>query len=203
MEEIWKDIDGYEGLYQVSNLGRVKSLERKDKYGRIFKEKVKELQIDKDGYFRTSLWKGKNGSLKQVHRLVAIAFIPNLENKPIVNHIDGNKQNNNVENLEWCTNSENDLHAYKLGLRTVNKTGTGKFGKLNGASKPVYMLDKNTEEIIKKFNSLADAARFLGRNANNMSHIAQQVRGKRKTAYGYKWRYADDKNNSSEQYQGD
>lgn len=199
MEEIWKDIEGYEGLYQVSNLGKVKSLERKDRYGRTFKEKIKQLQVDKDGYLRTSLWKEKNGSLKQVHRLVAVAFIPNEENKPIVNHIDGNKQNNNVKNLEWCTNSENDLHAYRLGLRTVNKTGEGRFGKLNGASRAIYMLDKNSNKILKKFESLADAGRFLGRNANQMSHIAAQIRGERRTAYGYKWRYAEDEIHNKQQ----
>lgn len=123
---------------------------------------------------------------------MAIAFIPNPQNKSQVNHIDGNKKNNNVNNLEWVTPSENSIHAYKNGLRTANKTGTGKFGKLNGASKPVYMLDKKTEKILMRFDALADAGRYLGRCPNQMGHIAAQVRGKRKTAYGYKWRYADE-----------
>lgn len=191
--EIWKDIEGYEGIYQISNLGRVKSTR---------KNIIRNNQNGKDGYKIISLWNKGKGKTFSIHRLVAETFIPNPDSKPVVNHIDGNKQNNNADNLEWCTNSENDLHAFRLGLRTVNKTGIGRFGNLNGASKSVYMLDKDTEKIIKKFNSLADAGRFLGRNANHMSHIAQQINGKRKTAYGYKWRYADDENYSSEQYQG-
>lgn len=183
-EEIWKDVKGYEGLYQISNFGRVKSL--------VYKGKIKELQTDKNGYARTSLWKKNNGSLKQVHRLVAIAFIPNPQNKSQVNHIDGNKKNNNVNNLEWVTPSENSIHAYRMGLRTVNKTGTGKYGKLNGSSKPVYMLDKETGEILIRFDSLADAGRYLGRKSNSMGGIAKQTRGETKTAYGFKWRYVDE-----------
>lgn len=193
--EIWKDIEGYEGLYQVSNMGRVKSLKRKDRYGRIIKEKIRNLQNGKDGYLIISLWNNGKGRMYSVHRLVAETFIPNPDSKPVVNHIDGNKQNNNADNLEWCTNSENDLHAYRLGLRTVNKTGIGRFGRLNGASKSIYMLDKNTEKIIRKFDSLASAGRFFERKANQMSHIAQQIRGERKTAYGYKWRYANEIHN--------
>lgn len=192
IEEIWKDVKGYEGLYQISSLGRIKSLKKIDDYGKIIKENIRKLQIDKDGYFMISLWnKGKCKTLR-VNRLVAETFIPNPNYKPVVNHIDGDKQNNIVSNLEWCTGSENDLHAYKLGLRKVNKTGLGRFGKLNGASKAIYMLEPDTEEIIKKFDSLADAARYLGRNPSRMSHIAAQIRGERKTAYGYKWRYTDE-----------
>lgn len=192
MKEIWKDIKGYEGIYEVSNLGNFRSITRKDKFGRKFSGRYRKTQIDKDGYLFITLW--HNGKCKncRAHRLVAEAFIPNIDNKPIVNHIDGNKKNNNVLNFEWCTNSENDLHAFKMGLRMANKTGTGKFGGLNGASKAIYMLDKDTEKIITRFDSLADAGRYLGRNPNKMSHIAKVCRGERNTAYGYKWRYAND-----------
>jgi hypothetical protein len=127
MEEIWKNIDfidGFEGLYQVSNLGRVKSLGRvviypnscynKSNEGvyrpeRILKHKIK-------GYAGITLSNGKNKICTNIHRLVALAFIPNPNNKPCVNHIDGTKQNNCVSNLEWVTWAENIQHAYDNGL---------------------------------------------------------------------------------------
>ena len=199
LNEEWRDIKGYEGLYQISNYGRTRALEIKLncnlKYNRIRTKKalIKKNNFDKDGYCSVTLFNKKYHKKMRVHRLVGLAFIPNPENKPIINHIDGIKNNNILYNLEWCTNSENDLHAYRIGLRTVNKTGTGKFGKLNGSSKPIYMIDKDTNKIIKKFDALADAARYLGRNPNWMSHISQQIRGERKTAYGYKWRYVNAK----------
>ena len=110
MEEIWKDIEGYEGLYKISNMGRVKSI-------KFNKEKILFLQKDKYGYLRVGL--RKMGKLKNyfVHRLVAEAFIPNPNNLPIVNHKDENKQNNCVENLEWCTVKYNNSYATALFQR--------------------------------------------------------------------------------------
>lgn len=199
LNEEWKDIKEYEGLYQISNYGRIKSLEKqlkckiKNNNTRVQKARIKKNRYDKDGYCRVTFFKNgvKKGKTFFVHRLVAIAFIFNSQNKPIVNHINGIKSDNRLYNLEWCTNSENDLHAYKNGLRKTNKTGLGKFGKLNGTSKAIYMLDKNTDEIIMKFDALADAARYLGRKPYSMGYIAQQVRGERENAYGYRWRYVN------------
>ena len=115
--EIWKDIEGYENKYQISNLGNVKSLETwtGDKY--IKREKILKNMVYGNGYYYVCL--SKNGKVKKykVNRLVAQAFIPNPENKPFTNHIDGDKLNNNVDNLEWCTQSENMKHASKMGLR--------------------------------------------------------------------------------------
>ena len=105
MEEIWKDIEGYEGYYQVSNLGRIKSLKRP----RIMKSHLNEAT----GYIGQNL---SNGQIKKyclVHRLVAKAFIPNPENKNQINHKNGDKTDNNVTNLEWATQSENMKHSYK------------------------------------------------------------------------------------------
>ena len=110
MEE-WKAIKGYEGLYEVSNLGRVKSLERKVKHPivreKTIKEKILKYNIDNNGYLYVTLYKdGKSKSFK-VHRLVAIAFIPNPNNKPDIDHINTNKKDNRIENLRWVTKEEN------------------------------------------------------------------------------------------------
>lgn len=117
MEEIWKDIEGYEGLYQVSNLGNVKSLRKridKGKCHRHFDEKILKPIETNRGYLRVKLCKDRKIKKIRVHRLVAEAFIkrPELE----VNHIDGNKKNNKVENLEWVTQRENKQHAWITGL---------------------------------------------------------------------------------------
>lgn len=109
MAEVWKNICGFEN-YQVSNFGRIKN-----KAG-----KMKIIQTTKNGYSQVLLWVGHKAKAFYVHRLVAETFITNSENKLDVNHIDGNKQNNCVENLEWCTRSENLQHAYKNNLRVAS-----------------------------------------------------------------------------------
>lgn len=113
MEEIWKDVPGYEGLYEISNTGSVKSL---------YKNKFLKQRISTNGYWVVDLTKDHRASVKRVHRLVALTFIPAVAGKPFVNHIDGNRLNNNISNLEWCTQSENVSHAYRIGLnkRKIN-----------------------------------------------------------------------------------
>lgn len=124
MEEIWKDIEGYEGLYQVSNFGRVKSLNiiKFNQFSSYkHKGRVLKLQLNKQtGYMYVNLSKLKSYKTTSIHRLVAKAFIPNPENKSQVNHKDGNKFNNYVENLEWCTQIENSFHAYQNGLNKLS-----------------------------------------------------------------------------------
>lgn len=107
MREIWKDIQGYEGLYQISNHGRIYSV----RYNRFRKPKV-----DKYGYMTISIGKDSNLCHFFVHRLVANAFVPNPNDFPEVNHIDGNKANNSADNLEWCDHYTNIRHAYNTGL---------------------------------------------------------------------------------------
>jgi len=128
MSEIWKDIEGYEGCYQISNYGNFKSLKREyftNGARRFTEEKILKDRLSTDGYLRASL--SLNGKIKNttIHRLVAKTFIPNLENKPEVNHIDGNKKNNNFNNLEWVNRSEQMIHAMKNNLNNIRKNVEG------------------------------------------------------------------------------
>jgi len=121
LKEIWKEIEGFEGRYQVSNLGRVMSLVTN--HG---KQRQKLKPQYERRYMFVNLSVKNRGHTKDVHRMVANAFVPNPDNKPMVNHIDGVKLNNNASNLEWVTCSENHKHAYASGLRTSEGTVTGK-----------------------------------------------------------------------------
>lgn len=119
--EVWKDIPGYEGKYQVSTLGRIRTVEHQYKQSRgirTVKEKLLKPSLANNGYYRVNLGHGKT---ELIHRLVANTFIPNPENKRTVNHIDGNKLNNNVDNLEWNTHRENNIHAFKNNLIKTTK----------------------------------------------------------------------------------
>lgn len=124
--EIWKDVKGYEGLYRVSNLGKVKSM-AKIIGRRYVGERLLKQRISTQGYKMVSFCKNYKIFNASVHRLVAEAFIPNPLNKPFINHKNGIKTDNRIENLEWCTQSENVLHGYKIGLNDPKKHGrTGK-----------------------------------------------------------------------------
>ena len=117
--EIWKDILGYEGIYQISNFGIAKSLQRNSlgKFGNVILLKEKILKYNKTkGYLFVTFLKSHKIKNQSIHRLVAMAFIPNPDKKPCVNHINGIKIDNRIENLEWCTHSENTKHAFNIGL---------------------------------------------------------------------------------------
>lgn len=154
-------------------------------YHRTGKKRLLKQDINQ-GYKRVVLTKNKKTYRKKVHRLVAETFIPNPENKPCVNHIDGNKLNNNVNNIEWCTYSENSKHAFKIGLIKPYSHWLGKFGKDHNRSKKVEQIDSKTNKIIKIWNSLADIKRAL---KVNPSLICDVCKFKKNEVYGFKWKY--------------
>lgn len=164
MKEVWKDIEGYEGLYQVSDLGRVK---------RVKTNRVLKGSEDSWGYLKVNLSKNNIKSQQIIHRLVAQAFIPNPDNKSQVNHIDENKTNNMVSNLEWMTAKENSNHG----------TRNERAGKTQ--SIPIIATNIKTGESTE-FNSGKECARQLDLNCGN---ITSALKGRRKQTGGYTFKY--------------
>ena len=131
INENWKDVVGFEGRYMVSDLGNVKSIVTN--HGKpTDKQVIKRVRSKTCDYHYVQFWRKDKPTHKAVHRLVAEAFIPNPENKPTVNHLDGNKHNNAVDNLEWATHSENHKHAFATGLRSVEDCRNRMIGKVFG-----------------------------------------------------------------------
>lgn len=171
-EEIWKDIEGYEGLYQISNLGNVKSLN----YGRTKKEKILKAQLTVDKYYKVVLCKNRNKKQLYIHRLVAKSFLENPNKFPLINHKDENPMNNRVENLEWCDNKYN------------NNYGTCKERNSKKHSKKVNQYDLQGN-LIKTWNGLKEAETTLKISRGNICLCCQ---GLRNNAGNYIWRYADE-----------
>ena len=177
--EIWKDVVGYEGYYQVSNFGNIRSVDRviySDKLHigtkRELKGKMLKPYVNSHGYLALTLTKNGNEKLLRVHRIVAEAFIKNPNNYDQVNHIDGDKTNNKIENLEWCNNQYNVNHAYKNGLA-------------NHYTKSVKQYDLKGN-YIKTFESIIKASEAVNGQHTNITKCAK---GCINSAYGYKWRY--------------
>lgn len=170
MKEIWRDIKGYEGLYQVSNLGNVKSLERKTKH-KYNKEIIMKKHFNGNYYF-VRLCKNSQKKNFFIHRLVAENFIKMMPNKKYVNHINGIKTDNNLNNLEWVSASENVLHAIKNNLKRL-------------PNKKIIQLDYNNK-IINHWESIKEASEKLEINRSN---IGACCRNERKTAGNYMWQY--------------
>jgi hypothetical protein len=188
IKEEFRWIKGFEGLYLISNLGRVYSEQRKDSLGRITGGCFKSTRFNKQGYIIISLNKNGVQYTKIVHRLVAETFIPNPENKPEVDHIDADKTNNTVKNLRWATKSENMRNPNTY----CNMSGSAKKNPVNGDKNPFsrrvaqYDLDGN---FIKEFESTGLASQAIGINASTIGKCAL---GKRPTCGGFKWKYTSD-----------
>ena len=180
MEEVWKPVKGFEGLYEISSYGRVKSLvvwcgnATIDQYKK--REYILKPILGTNGYYYVNLCKDKKRYIRRPHRLVAEAFLDNPNNYYAVNHIDGNKINNRAQNLEWCSLKQNNQHAFRTGL-------------MDRLKKPVEKIDKNGN-VICSYDSESDAARIEQIDVRNISAC---ITGKRKTAGGFYWRLKDEK----------
>ena len=169
---MWKDIKGYEGLYQISDKGEVR---------RLLKDGRTKPVKPRDGvYYTVSLSKDCKYTSFNVHRLVAEHFLEKTAEQTEVNHKDGDKKNNNVENLEWVTQKENLIHA-------MEQLNHYPFGKPN---RRVKCINPETDEVVQEFYSLAEAARSIGKTSARVG-ITACCNGLQNSAYGYKWQYAD------------
>lgn len=186
MEEIWKDIKGYEDKYQVSNTGKVRS---KDRFDSAMRNRIKGQIIKQvssaHGYKRLNLCKNGKPRLWLVHRLVAEAFIPNPNNLPYINHKDENPSNNNVDNLEWCT------HLYNMNYGTIkerhSRDMTGKMINRPDKSKPVLQYDKSGN-FIARYESAQEAKRKTGLNPSNITACCRGVKN-HKTVGGFIFKF--------------
>lgn len=187
MQEIWKDINGYDGFYQVSNMGRVKRVAKPNKSGHIYKERIlKNAKASELGYQHVHLSKNGVSKWEQVHRLVAEAFVDKKDGCDIVNHLDNNPSNNRADNLEWTTYEGNMQHAARQGRMRHHPEN---LKKAQESRKTAVVAIKGNERIY--FNSQSEAAKELG---ISHSHIAAACRKEYgyNTVGGYEWEYQDE-----------
>lgn len=169
--EIWKDIDGYEGLYQVSSLGNVKNVKRNC----LLKPCIHKL-----GYASVMLYKNNKPKRYNIHRLVAMAFLDNVNHYDLVNHIDEDKANNRVDNLEWCSSE------YNMRFGTISRRLSEKRGHKARNKRPVLQID-DIGNVVRAFESIAQAARETG---TSRTSINQSCKNRRKKANNFYWSYS-------------
>lgn len=176
--ELWKSVFGFDGIYEVSNLGRIRSLDRTiyPKRGKPYFVKGSVLKPQKRlDYSGVCLSNGKPYRVKLLHRIVAMAWIPNPENKPQVNHKNGNKRDNRVENLEWCTVSENSIHAIRTGLQKILPKGKG-----------LFQYDEAGNQVAK-YLSVLEAVRKTGLTKDQLYKYLAGTTTKQPGGYMWKW----------------
>lgn len=186
--EIWRNIpiEDLSDKYAVSNKNRIKSLRRicicgNPPHERIVEERIMKLKLDKDGYQIVCLRNNGKAYYLKVHRLVAMAFIPNPLNLPMINHKDENKQNNIPENLEWCDAKYNTNYG-------TNRERAKRFGKDHANSKPILQIDPNTNEVIREWESIRQVERELGYSHGNIWFACNF----NKVRYNSKWKYKEE-----------
>jgi len=196
--EKWVDIINYEGLYQISSFGRIKSMNRivntKDGHKKHLKSTVLKQYIRDSGYLKAAISKDCRLKTFDIHRLVGIYFVPNPEKKPEVNHKKGVKTDNRAVRLEWSTSSENAKHKFDIGLQ--KGYWSGKKGKNHHASKEVIQYDMSMN-FIKKWDCVPDICRSTGFSNSTIYACCEEkerlINGviyKRKSAFGFIWKYA-------------
>lgn len=185
MAEEWREIKGYREIYEISNFGNVRTKDRNGARGYYCRGHDKKQYANSSGYLRVGLNINGKNKFYFVHRLVAENFLNKVDGKNFVNHIDGNKKNNKISNLEWCTRSENERHAWKIGLK--NKDMTNRKGENHGMHKLTYeqvkFIRDNHKPYDKEFGSIPLALKFNVRPqtitdiAHNRSWIETNNRG--------------------------
>ena len=195
--EIWKDIKGYEGYYQISNYGRVKGLSRiikRGERGYLKQESIIKQKDNSKGYLRVPL--SLDGIQKKyfVHRLVGIHFLDNVENKPHINHIDRNPKNNHYGNLEWVTHSENLKHYWQQPSQKSLYAGKKISEKQKGRKpyqlmKKVNQIDMTTLKVVAEYESMLEAERKTGVHNSSIHRV---LRGRYKHAGGFYWQLVED-----------
>lgn len=189
--EEWKDIPGYENLYKISSNGIVKSYDKIVRTGKYNQKRkilgrILKFTLTRGGYYTVGLTKDRKQKFYFVHRLVAITFVDNPNNYPIINHRNAIRTDNRVSNLEWCTYSYNTLYSFrKMGRKATNK---GERGAKSPLSKEIHQIDLQTGCIIETYIGTYDAS---ARTNINRYDIIRCANGKAKSAGGFKWKYSN------------
>lgn len=192
MQEIWKDIKYFEGMYQVSNFGRVRSVDRFDNMGRLRKGNIKVSRDNGHGYLAVQMYRDNKPKVRYVHRLVAQTFIDNPDNKPEVHHIDSDRSNNKLDNLQWVTSKENNNFPEHIKAMQSNESWAKQRqdAMAKARDKAIIINSYRTKftrgGISLEFSSLADGARQLGLDKGNATRVAN---GKQAHTHGYTIEY--------------